>query len=127
MPELYGSVTPSAAAAAIAASTALPPLRSTRSPIRVASGSTVLIAPPRPMLVATLRGGLALDVAWTAAGVAARATAGPAPAGVNPELIRAGVVELTIATASATGIRDRIGVLVPSFLLSLTRLFAVRW
>ena len=51
MPELYGSVTPRAAAVATAASTALPPLRSTSTPIRDASGSTEVTAPPYPLLV----------------------------------------------------------------------------
>ncbi|GAA1958224.1 hypothetical protein GCM10009798_17260 [Nocardioides panacihumi] len=63
------------------------------------------------MLVATLRGGLARAVAWAAAGAAAAC----APAGEDPELIRAGLVEVTIATASAMGIRERMTVLVPRF------------
>ena len=74
-------------------------------------GSGVLSARRRPLLVATLGGGRAL----VGAGAAGGATAACAPAGVNPELMRAGLVELTIATASATGIRDRMTVLVPRF------------
>src|SRR5438045_3630827 len=49
MPAENGSVTPSVAAAATAASTALPPWRSTSSPVRVASASTVATAPPKPV------------------------------------------------------------------------------
>ena len=44
-------MTPSAAAVATAASTALPPSRSTRSPAAVASGSTLATAPPQPYAV----------------------------------------------------------------------------
>ena len=44
-------MTPSAAAVATAASTALPPRRSTSTPIREASGSTEVTAPPYPVLV----------------------------------------------------------------------------
>jgi hypothetical protein len=51
MPALYGSVTPSAAAVATAASTALPPRLSTRMPMRLASGSTDETAPPVPRLI----------------------------------------------------------------------------
>ena len=54
MPELYGSVTPSAAAIAMIASAALPPRRSTSRPILLASGSTELTAPPLPTLVGVL-------------------------------------------------------------------------
>ncbi|CAO0834544.1 hypothetical protein SMICM17S_10351 [Streptomyces microflavus] len=46
MPAEYGSVTPSAAAVATAASTALPPLRSTSIPAADASRSTLATAPP---------------------------------------------------------------------------------
>ena len=46
MPALYGSVTPSAAAVAIAASAALPPSRSTSRPMALASASTEETAPP---------------------------------------------------------------------------------
>src|SRR5215210_8423037 len=59
MPAENGSVTPSVAAAATAASTALPPLRSTSRPTRVASASTVATAPPVPTaagVFTTLRG-----------------------------------------------------------------------
>ena len=56
MPALKGSVTPSAAAVATAASVALPPARSTRSPTRVAYGSTDVTAPPEPYAVARLGG-----------------------------------------------------------------------
>ena len=52
MPAENGSVSPSAAAVATAASTALPPCLRTFSPILVASGSTLLTAPPYPSLVA---------------------------------------------------------------------------
>src|SRR6478735_6634396 len=54
MPALYGSVTPRVAAAATAASTALPPLRRTSIAAADASGSTVLTAPPYPVAVAVL-------------------------------------------------------------------------
>src|SRR3954454_20345316 len=66
MPLLYGSVTPSAAAVATAASAALPPRRSTASPMRVASGSTELTAPPLPTTVARFGG--AVTVVRTGAG-----------------------------------------------------------
>src|SRR6188472_4436337 len=49
MPALYGSVTPSAAAVATAASAALPPLRSTSRPTALASASTEATAPPCPV------------------------------------------------------------------------------
>src|SRR5690349_14224160 len=55
MPAENGSVTPRAAAAATAASTALPPRRNTSSPIAVASASTVATAPPYPIAVGSLR------------------------------------------------------------------------
>src|SRR5437763_644691 len=48
MPATYGSVTPSVALAATAASTALPPRRSTSMAVRVASRSTLAAAPPLP-------------------------------------------------------------------------------
>src|SRR5205823_4321074 len=48
IPATYGSLTPSAAAAATAASIALPPSRKIWIPARVASGSTVATAPPVP-------------------------------------------------------------------------------
>src|SRR4051794_21892683 len=48
MPEEYGSVTPSAAAVATAASAAVPPRRRTWIPIAGASGSTPATAPPKP-------------------------------------------------------------------------------
>src|SRR5690606_41519498 len=57
MPHEYGSVTPSTAAAATAASTALPPLRSTDRPARVASRSTVATAPPDPVATGFLVSG----------------------------------------------------------------------
>src|SRR6478736_5816729 len=56
MPALNGSVTPSAAAVATAASVALPPARSTRRPTRVAYGSTEVTAPPEPYAVALFGG-----------------------------------------------------------------------
>ena len=49
MPQLVGSVSPSAAFAAIAASTALPPRRSVATPISVASGWLVATMPWRAM------------------------------------------------------------------------------
>src|SRR5215218_4112047 len=70
MPAEYGSVTPRVAAAATAASTALPPARSTSRPAAEASRSTVAIAPPVPVATGCLVGG-----AWparTGAAVAAR-------------------------------------------------------
>src|SRR5919201_2877782 len=61
MPATKGSVTPSTALAAIAASTALPPSRRTSMPARVASASTEATAPPVPTATASLGG-------WGAAG-----------------------------------------------------------
>src|SRR3954469_12691251 len=58
MPLEYGSVTPSAAAVAMAASAALPPRRSTSIPTAVASGSTLATAPPVPV-ASGCRGGVA--------------------------------------------------------------------
>src|SRR4051812_34923117 len=52
MPATYGSVTPRVALAAIAASTALPPARSTWIAALVASGSTVAAAPCDPVATA---------------------------------------------------------------------------
>ena len=49
MPQLVGSMSPSAAFAAIAASTALPPRRSVATPISVASGWLVATMPWRAM------------------------------------------------------------------------------
>src|SRR4051794_39642055 len=69
MPAENGSVTPSVAAVATAASTALPPWRSTARPACVASGSTEATAPPRPTAVACLA------VCRLAAGAAAAAGA----------------------------------------------------
>src|SRR5215470_5074417 len=51
MPDANGSVTPSVAAAATAASTAFPPRRRTSRPTAVAVGSTVATAPPYPIAV----------------------------------------------------------------------------
>src|SRR3982751_5875885 len=56
MPLENGSVTPRVAAAATAASTALPPRRSTSRPVRVAVASTVATAPPYPTAVARAGG-----------------------------------------------------------------------
>src|SRR3990170_653862 len=75
MPELKGSVTPSAAAVAIAASTALPPFLSTRRPTLVAARSTVLTAPPMPVLVGVLA------AAGAAGGARSAPWAGTASAG----------------------------------------------
>src|SRR3954470_5406325 len=98
MPELYGSVTPSAAAAATAASTAVPPFLRTLSPIRVASGSTVATAPPRPMLVGTFGGAFSL-AAW-AAGDAAGVAAGRASAAPTSGVRRAGPVVPTVTVSA---------------------------
>lgn len=59
MPAEYGSVTPRAAAVATAASTALPPSRSTSIPAAVASASTLATAPPYPTATGDLGGGTA--------------------------------------------------------------------
>lgn len=57
MPAENGSVTPSAAAVATAASTALPPRRSTSMPIWLASASMLDTAPRWPTCSGTLPGG----------------------------------------------------------------------
>src|SRR4029453_14076383 len=57
MPAEYASVTPRVAAAATAASTALPPRRSTSRPAAEASRSTVAIAPPGPVATGCLVAG----------------------------------------------------------------------
>src|SRR5690242_5371525 len=67
MPLLNGSVTPSAAAVAIAASTALPPSFSTCSPMREAYGSTEVTAPPYPRAVACFAGAACAGAARTEA------------------------------------------------------------
>lgn len=54
MPALYGSVTPRAAAVAIAASVALPPRSRTSMPTWLATGSTLETAPPAPRITGTL-------------------------------------------------------------------------
>src|SRR5687767_3259299 len=72
MPADNGSVTPRVAAAATAASMALPPLRSTASPTPVAVASTVAIAPPDPVAVGT-----AGAFVGEATGVAGWAALGP--------------------------------------------------
>ncbi len=56
MPAEYGSVTPSAAAVATAASTALPPRRNTSIPAAEASSSTLETAPPWPTATGDLPG-----------------------------------------------------------------------
>ena len=61
MPATYGSVTPSVALAATAASTAFPPSRSTSMAVRVASRSTLAAAPPVPTAVG-------VEACWAAAG-----------------------------------------------------------
>src|SRR5215207_6560295 len=78
MPELYGSVTPSAAAVATAASTALPPSRSTSRPMALADASTDETAPPCPVDVEGA-GGVGRPVTTAAVEVAdAGAAAAPA-------------------------------------------------
>src|SRR5690242_12347569 len=74
MPEEYGSVTPRAAAVATAASTALPPSRSTSMPAAEASASTLATAPPYPTATGTFvtgalpaEGGAAAPTVTTAA------------------------------------------------------------
>ena len=57
MPATNGSATPSVAATATAASTALPPPRSTSSPADVASTSSEATAPPVPTATACLGSG----------------------------------------------------------------------
>src|SRR5690242_18508981 len=54
MPVEYGSVTPSAAAVATAASAALPPALSTSIPTWLATASTDDTAPPPPRMTGTL-------------------------------------------------------------------------
>ena len=81
-------MTPSVAAAATAASTALPPALSTLSPAALASGSTVLIAPPLPTAVGSLTvgrsevvdgAGAACAADWAGTGVATSAAATASP------------------------------------------------
>ena len=65
MPAENGSVTPSTPAAATAASTALPPLRSMSIAASVASTSTVAAAPLEPTAVGFLTGGLPGQPPWS--------------------------------------------------------------
>src|SRR5687767_12999308 len=88
MPAENGSVTPSVAAAATAASTALPPRRRTSRPTAVAVASTVETAPPYPYAV----------------GPSGAAPAAPAGAAVTPMVVR---VSAAVA-ASAVVRRNRI-------------------
>src|SRR5690242_14832257 len=87
MPALYGSVTPSAAAVATAASAALPPRASTSRPTWLASRSTEATAPPDPVMTGTLGcwvvgcGGLVVARAdWARAVVGARSPTHRLPA-----------------------------------------------
>src|SRR3569833_348677 len=81
MAETYGSVTPSVAAVATAASTALPPWRSTSTPALLASRSTLETAPPYPTATASFRSWGGCTEGWRAwAGttrVASAATVSP--------------------------------------------------
>src|SRR4051794_34829538 len=82
MPAENGSVTPRVAAAATAASTALPPDRSTSRPTCVAVGSTVATAPPQPTAVGPSAAGSAGaggHVGCAAAGETAATAATSAP------------------------------------------------
>lgn len=85
MPAELGSATPSAAAVAIAASTALPPWASTSRPILDEYGLTLETTPPVPVETAVGAGNAARGVSGAA---------GPAHAVVN-------------ATQQATAIRAR--------------------
>src|SRR6478752_6228424 len=82
MPALYGSVTPSAAAVATAASAALPPRASTSMPTWEASRSTELTAPPEPVMTAAFGSGVgrpcqprSVEVEWPGAAVGAEGCA----------------------------------------------------
>jgi len=72
MPAEYGSVTPRVAAAATAASTALPPRRSTPMAALEASRSTVATAPPVPVATGRLTARAAVAAAVGAARAAVR-------------------------------------------------------
>src|SRR5699024_123249 len=81
IPHEYGSVTPSAAAVAMAASTALPPSASTRRPMSLAYGSTDDTAPPEPIASGTFSGSGTGSAAWAVNGLpAAAVTPRAAPA-----------------------------------------------
>ncbi len=102
MPAENGSVSPSAAAVATAASTALPPRLRTFRPILVASGSTLLTAPPYPSLVAFLGA-----PAWADA-VSDPLSApliGGAPDAVPGGASRAAVTAVAVVAASALAAR----------------------
>ena len=88
MPHENGSVTPSTPAAATAASTALPPERSTLIAVCVASGSTVEAEPPYPTAVGVLGGSGTAAPAGNAATSAIRTarTARPAIRDINDSL-----------------------------------------
>src|SRR5688572_6312541 len=78
MPAENGSVTPSAAAVATAASAALPPRRRTSMPTAVASASTLATAPPNPVAAGCFGGG----PAWAEPGAPGTATRAAATADV---------------------------------------------
>src|SRR5580704_18749658 len=71
-PATHGTVTPRALAVATAASTALPPSRSTSMPARLAPTSIDATAPPLP----TASGSFGYRVLWRAADAPAKASAG---------------------------------------------------
>jgi hypothetical protein len=83
MPDEYGSVTPSAAAVATAASTALPPLRRISIPAAEASASTLATAPPYPTATGTF-------------------SAGPGPPPEDPEEGGAAPTDITAAETATT-------------------------
>src|SRR5919106_6674134 len=80
IPQEKGSVTPSTAAAATAASTAFPPASRTSIPACEASRSTVAMAPPVPTAVGCF-------VSWATLGAAPRGAAN-ARARVNGRVLR---------------------------------------
>src|SRR5262249_44412501 len=83
MPATYGSVTPRVAATATAASAAVPPRRNTARPAAVDSGVSDTTAPPKPLAVACLAGGVSAS-----AGVAAATPAPTRSKTDNTELTR---------------------------------------
>src|SRR5437764_7938801 len=86
MPATNGSATPSVAATATAASTALPPWRRTSSPAEVASTSSEATAPPVPTATGcfVIKTAVAAAAGLAAAGLAAAGLAAAQPSAIAP-------------------------------------------
>src|SRR4051812_32230641 len=100
IPAEYGSVTPRAAPATTAASTAFPPLRSTSSAALDASRSTVATAPPVPAAVGCLGVGAGRAGAGRATAPAGTASRRPS---ASSRTVRAATTRRCIRDSSSLG------------------------